>query len=400
MSRAGPTSLPSPTNSGVARSDRGQSMKITKFEAWRQALILIVVPLVMAVAVSAWRTGDDAERLASTADRLPTDGTAVKKAATSGMRVTAWLPYWDGGAGTTALRDNASTLDSVHLFWYEARSATDIALQAKKTSTINKITQDAHMRVVATVTESLQTAPFRALLFDEGQRAAHVTALCSLAVDNHYDGIDLDYEKFSVGAVAADVADIAPAYSRFVGELAACLHGHHKSIEVTVMARYTDDPLSVDQSLASGMYDYRALGRVADVVRLMAYDFHYPGSGPGAVAPLPWVDDVLSYATQRIDKRKVDLGIPLYGYDWANGGHGKAVIASKAPELAASHGATIQMDPISRSKYFDYVVDGVDHIVWFDDTEASELRISLAMKHGIGGVAFWALGDEPATFWR
>lgn len=63
--------------------------------------------------------------------------------------------------------------------------------------------------------------------------------------------------------------------------------------------------------------DYRALGKAANYVLLMTYEWGYKYGPPMAVAPINKVRQVLDYAVTEIPPQKIHLGIPNYGYDWA-----------------------------------------------------------------------------------
>ena len=148
--------------------------------------------------------------------------------------------------------------------------------------------------------------------------AAHVTAIVALVQRNQYAGIDLDYENLH----AAD----RQAFSTFVTRLAHALHAKGKVLSVAVFAKTTNagtDPRNVAQ-------DYAAIGRAADQVRLMAYDYHWESSAPGPVAPISWVRAVLRYAKTQIPASKIILGVPLYGYDWV-GRHGTGDQLARRP---------------------------------------------------------------------
>ena len=48
------------------------------------------------------------------------------------------------------------------------------------------------------------------------------------------------------------------------------------------------------------VYDYAAMGRVVDHIRIMAYDYS-TGSDPGPMAPLAYVREVIAAAKQAVD---------------------------------------------------------------------------------------------------
>ena len=65
-----------------------------------------------------------------------------------------------------------------------------------------------------------------------------------------------------------------------------------------------------------GASDYAALGAHADLVTVMAYEYHGSWSGPGPIAPYAWVEQVAAFAVSQIPPEKVLLGLAAYGFDW------------------------------------------------------------------------------------
>ena len=64
--------------------------------------------------------------------------------------------------------------------------------------------------------------------------------------------------------------------------------------------------------LYEGM-DYAGLGRAADLIFLMTYEWGYTAGPPMAVSPLPNVRTVLDYAVTEIPPEKIFLGLSNYG---------------------------------------------------------------------------------------
>src|SRR5208282_3348772 len=113
------------------------------------------------------------------------------------------------------------------------------------------------------------------------------------------------------------------AYTRFAGRVAARLHHDHRLMSVAVVPRFSDTfPDSSAPGFHTGewgaAFDFRALGRVADFLVLMAYDQHTLLTPPGPVAAYDWVKAALDYAVRRMPPAKLLLGLPFYGREWAD----------------------------------------------------------------------------------
>lgn len=158
---------------------------------------------------------------------------------------------------------------------------------------------------------------------DSYARQRHVKAIVAIA--RRYDGIDIDYESIPL--------NMRDDFSQFVTILASELHRQGKRLSVTVQAKTSD----------RGM-DWRAIGRAADAVKIMAYDFHWSTSEAGPIAPLDWIGRVAAYAAQTIPARRQFWGLPWYGRDW-QGRSGRGLSFSSAMQLAEWNVAKIERDP-------------------------------------------------------
>jgi spore germination protein len=145
--------------------------------------------------------------------------------------------------------------------------------------------------------------------------------------------------------------------------------------------------------------DYRALGRAADQVRLMAYDFHWQSGPAGPIAPATWVRDVLAYAVGEIPPHKIVLGVPTYGYGWV-GSDVRLVSWLQAYELSRDLGVPVRWDAAAESPWITFRDDqGRPHTIWFENTYSIRSKLELAHEYGIGGVFLWLVGDEDDGLW-
>ncbi|MCW2697566.1 MAG: hypothetical protein JWR62_2651 [Modestobacter sp.] len=221
-------------------------------------------------------------------------------------------------------------------------------------------------------------------LGDPAKADAHREALVQAAVDNGWDGVDIDYESLPPTA--------GPVFTDFLTKLRDDLHAQDMALTVAVPARVNDTD---DWGLA---YSYKVLGRIADQVRIMTYDHSWSGSDAGPVAPLDWVNSVAHYAAQEVPKDKLMLGLATYGYDWV-GAQGVNLQATNAVELAQRVGATPKWDATASAWTFRYEQDGQQHTVWFEDARSLAAKQQVAIDLELRGVAIWALGGEDPELW-
>ena len=202
--------------------------------------------------------------------------------------------------------------------------------------------------------------------------------------DRGFAGLVFDFESV--------YAKDAQSYARFVARMRERLAPLGIPVTVALVAKTSADQQG---DLYQG-HDYRLLGQAADYVQLMTYEWGYSYGPPMAVAPLRNVRQVVEYAVTEIPRKKIYLGIPLYGYNWLlpyqQGRAATSVSPQQAVTLAADHRAAIQFDEAAQSPWFHYVdSEGREHEVWFEDARSIRAKLTLAAEYGLYGVSYWNL---------
>jgi spore germination protein len=141
------------------------------------------------------------------------------------------------------------------------------------------------------------------LVINSSLRKKLVNNIHSLLHQNDYKGVLIDFEGLQ--------PEDRQHFNRFIKELAAKLHPSGMRVAIAV------PPMQGDRFPEyHAAYDYRTLGKHADIIFLMTYDWHWPGGHPGPIAPIGEIRQTVEYAISVIPKSKVWMGIPLYAYDW------------------------------------------------------------------------------------
>ena len=310
--------------------------------------------------------------------------------------VVASMPYWNISHGTTVVLGHRQNVTEVSPWMYGLSSSGQIGTQyppgqaAAVAAEITRLRAAGKLIVpsIANITGGKWSyAPVGRMLHSPQLMAAQVASIVALTEREHYAGIDLDYENLHAGD--------RQAFTTFVTRLAGALHARGKVLSVAVFAKTTNagtDPRNLAQ-------DYAAIGRAADQVRLMAYDYHWDSSPPGPVAPISWVRAVLRYARTQIPASKIILGVPLYGYDWV-GHHGSGISWLQALRLSRQYHATAHYDQASQAPWFRYRdASGREHTVWFENAASSRAKFDAAQGAQIGGVYLWMYGYEDTGTW-
>lgn len=198
-----------------------------------------------------------------------------------------------------------------------------------------------------------------------------------------FSGVDVDFEFLG--------RPLAQSYAAFLSELADAVHAAGGILMAAVAPKTSDDQPGV---LYEG-HDYAAIGRAADQVLLMTYEWGYTYGPPMAVAPLNAVERVVEYAVSRIEPGKLLLGFPNYAYDWTlpyEAGLTRAVVIGNeaVPQLAFQTGSEIYFDEAAKTPWFSYTgMDGAVHEVWFEDARSSEAKFRLVSKYALRGLGYW-----------
>ncbi len=229
-----------------------------------------------------------------------------------------------------------------------------------------------------------------AILTDAGRREATINTLVALAGKHGYDGINVDFEN----GAASDRA----ALTEFVTRLAARLHAAGKRITVEVSAKYEHTTTG-----RSGLYDYEALGAVADHVFVMNWGWHWSTSTPGAPDDMERSRKVADYVATMPTKSRFVLGTHMYGMDWPAGGgpanRATALEYADVRGLIERHAPVLSLEPRSDAWTFGYTDSaGTRHDVWYPDAATISRRVRLARDRGLG-VGFWRLGREDQRVW-
>ncbi|HEY8417727.1 MAG TPA: glycosyl hydrolase family 18 protein, partial [Limnochordales bacterium] len=212
-------------------------------------------------------------------------------------------------------------------------------------------------------------------------------------------------QRWGMSGVHIDFENVSPAQrdglTAFVADLAAAARprGLNVSMAVPAATRGTAG------QWWTRAYDYAALARQVDFLMVMAYDQHWRGSGPGPVAGLDWVREVVEYMLAPdgggVPAGKLVLGIPAYGYHWPKGsGLADAVAYADAMRRFASAEArnpAVRLQWHGRHQGPMFAYDGGE--VWFENHQSIGHKLLLALEYDLAGVALWRLGQEDPATW-
>jgi hypothetical protein len=127
------------------------------------------------------------------------------------------------------------------------------------TGTATALADGQNLKVFPTIAavDGEAAAAVATILSDPGRIQSHIDAIVDLAEAGKYDGIDIDYRQVD--------AAVGTEFSQFVATLAQELHKAGRSLSVTLPM-----PEVTDSNVDTGGYDWEALGKAADKVRLLS----------------------------------------------------------------------------------------------------------------------------------
>jgi spore germination protein YaaH len=312
----------------------------------------------------------------------------------TGRSIAAWLPTsFDAEHARASFDANKDILDEVSPFWYTTNIGNG-ALIPDIGARDRQLVEAAHaadVLVMPTIHNVMAPEAIVPLLRDPARRAEHIAAIMAEIRAYGYDGIDIDYESLPPSS--------REVYSAFMRELSTALRAEGKLLTVAVHAKASDD------GGLGGFQDWKLLGEICDRVRIMTYDYHWRGGGPGPIAPMGWVAEVSEYARSVVPAEKIQLGIPFYGYNWGDGEDAIAQTWTDIQKLIEIYQPSVNLaardssGPIEES-WFAYRKNGQRRTVWFADHRSLQAKMNLVEQLDLAGIAIWRLGNEDPQNWE
>jgi len=230
----------------------------------------------------------------------------------------------------------------------------------------------------------------KVLVSNEQNRNAFALNVLRLLQKFDFDGVNIDIEDVFI----EDSANLSLLYA----EIARVLRPRGYFFSASVPARVSDAPFNP----FSDPFNYAAIGNSVDEFVAMLYNEHgWPGSGPGPVVSIGWMERVLRYTISKMPKEKVVGAVSVFGFDFnLTTGRNTYVTYDMAVNLARRYNKDIIFDEETQTPMFAYVdAQGNNHEVWFEDARSIYAKIELAWELGVKGIALWRLGMEDESIW-
>ncbi len=229
------------------------------------------------------------------------------------------------------------------------------------------------------------SADLKSFLKDLPARQAFIDSLME-TLDNKafgFSGVCIDFEGLKDAASAADLTAFLQDLKKRLGT---------RTLSVAAPPSY----------YYSG-YDLKEIGRIADTVILMAYDFtHHESKLPSA--PLPLVNDTVQQALIDVPKEKLVLGISKQANQWITSSDG--IAAPPVSPAIADVEKRIAMPGVTQTRMLPYFLDLITfeddrgaHEIYYENTQSIGEKIWLAKFYGLKGVSLWYMGNYTQADW-
>lgn len=298
--------------------------------------------------------------------------------------IGAWVPYWDEKNVEKSFRANKKVLNEISPYWYFVKADGKLSAAAKFNLALIEEAKKEGIKVIPMVSNDFNGAMISKIINNPKLRKVHVDQLVDKVVARDLDGIDLDYE----GLLEKD----RKMYAHFIKVLADKLHKHGKVLSVTLQAKVK----APGHTSATKAQDWAKIGKHADKLRIMAYDYHWKTSPPGPIAPRSWVEEIAKFAKTKVESRKIILALGTYGYHW-KGGRAQPITIAEAKKLARLKNKPIRRDAKSFEQFLK--LEPGKPRIWLQDSGSLKAKLKIAKKHNLGGIIFWRLGDEDPEIW-
>ncbi|PWK10332.1 glycosyl hydrolase family 18 protein [Tumebacillus permanentifrigoris] len=230
----------------------------------------------------------------------------------------------------------------------------------------------------------------RGMLATPQTRRAFIANVIEVVRRYDFDGAHIDFEDVYF--------EDREKLSAFYRELGRELKAQQLYFAVSTPSRTSDQPTNP----FSAPFDYGVIGRAADEFVAMLYNEHgWPGSGPGPVVSIGWMESVLRYAMTKMPPHKIIAAVSVFGFDFnLTAKRNTYVTYSMAMDLAKRYEQDVIFDEKTQTPMFRYTdKDGDRHEVWFENAASIRAKLNLANRLGVRGLALWRLGMEDPGIW-
>ena len=238
------------------------------------------------------------------------------------LEFSGWIPYWRSATGTQEVSEHLSQLTSVMPFGYTMKNDGTLADTAHLTEEPWKSfiaeAKKNKVRVIPSIMWGNGDSIHR-ILSNTKTRIALEDEIARVVKENGFDGIDIDFEAKKHETINYFSTFLRGLYQRMGNKWVYCT----VEARMPLYDRYLPGA-KIPADAQDFANDYVQMNKYCDRVEVMAYDqgvidlrLNKARSAPYApVADPAWVEGLVTLAMKDIDKKKIIIGVPTYGYEY------------------------------------------------------------------------------------
>lgn len=296
------------------------------------------------------------------------------------------------------LRRTLPYLSYLSIFGHRSTNDANI-IDIEDTSLIN-ITKDYRVVPIMMVSSRTELGGVHPeiinLLYNDLLVDKHIENIIILLQRKGYYGVNLSIQLIT--------EDNRPVYEGFIGKLSERLRREGYLLFITVSENFYVDA----DKIIFDKIDFNTINKYVDGVTILNYNWGYSYGPPAPVASVYLMKQYFDYITKMIPPDKIEIGLPIIGYDWElpyiiGVSKANALTLESVITLARDTGTVIQFDEVSQTPYFNYTDkrSGAprSHIVWFVDARSIEAILKMVIEFGFRGTGIWNIMNYYAQMW-
>ncbi len=288
---------------------------------------------------------------------------------------SGWIAWWAEEKAYDFIRNNPNKIHTVSPVWFMIND--DLKLEnigkADRENVISELKRN-NIRVIPSLGSELNDNELSLFLRSDSKVNLTIERLATEISAMGADGIDVDLEGIK--------KEDKNYFTLFLSKLQKRLRKDNLIMSVTIHAQ-------TKKIVWEGVegQDLEWIGENADEVRIMTYDQHSGDTKPGPISSFDWLKEVINYNLKFMDKDKMVIGIPSYGYVWSE---------DKSEGLQFDEfnnflkGREYKQKRDRDSGELTFSSDNFSG--WLSDSQSMKLKISQAQKLGINRFIIWHLG--------
>lgn len=296
-------------------------------------------------------------------------------------QISGWIAWWAEDKAYNLIDKNPNSFQSVSPVWFMINK--DLKLEdigeADRLSTVEKLKAN-NIKVLPSLGSELTGDEIGRFLKDYQGNTKAINQIVEELDEMNADGLDVDLEGIN--------KNDKEKFTLFLAKLKRALEEKNLSMTVTIHARTK----TTTWEGAMGQ-DLKWIGENADEVRIMTYDEHSGDSDPGPVASNQWIKDVINYNKKYINKDKITIGIPSYGYIWTKE-NSRGLQHDEFLDFLKDKKYTTTRD----NKSGEIIYKSKDLSGWLSDSVAMKSKIAYVESLGINRFVIWHLGGLDEKF--